>query len=139
MRTAPLEGPPEIAVGGSDFAFRKRLDGGYTVAQRGASVAEIVPDSFRLLADFAPSLIQQRHELRLRVGGRFIAEARLARRWQLDETTPFEQVRVLDPEPNPRILKEGAANLVAAFPAFRSMQIAGSWAGSSTSRRMRSR
>lgn len=129
LRTAPLEGPPEIAVGGSDFAFRKRLDGGYTVAQRGASVAEIVPDSFRLFADFAPSLIRQRHELRLRVGGRFIAEARLARRWQLDETTPFEQVRVLDPEPNARILKEGAANLVAAFPAFRSMQIAGSWAG----------
>ena len=47
LRTEPVEGMPEQAVGASDFAFRKRLDGGYTVAHRGASVAEIVPDSFR--------------------------------------------------------------------------------------------
>jgi hypothetical protein len=68
LRTEPLEGPPTHAVGGSDFAFRKRQDGGYTIAHRGASVAEIVPDSFRLLADFLPSLVKQRHELKLRLG-----------------------------------------------------------------------
>jgi len=28
MRTEPLEGPPELAVAGPDFAFRKRRDGG---------------------------------------------------------------------------------------------------------------
>jgi glycine/D-amino acid oxidase-like deaminating enzyme len=129
LRTAPLDGPPEVAVGGSDFAVRKRLDGGYTIAQRGASVAEIVPDSFRLLPDFLPSLVRQRHELRIRVGRRFVAEAKLPRRWTLDETTPFEAVRVLDPEPDHAILQEGQANLVAAFPAFRGMKVAGSWAG----------
>jgi glycine/D-amino acid oxidase-like deaminating enzyme len=36
IRTAPMEGPTEIAVGGPDFSFRKRLDGGFTIAQRGA-------------------------------------------------------------------------------------------------------
>src|SRR4051794_34110995 len=32
MRTAPLEGMPETAAGGAGFSFRRRLDGGYTVA-----------------------------------------------------------------------------------------------------------
>ena len=40
-RTMPMPGGPEITVGGSDFAFRKRLDGGYTIARRGATVSEL--------------------------------------------------------------------------------------------------
>ena len=129
MRTKPLDGVPSQAVGASDFAFRKRLDGGYTVAHRGASVAEIVPDSFRLMRDFLPALRAQRHELRLRVGRRFIEEARLPRRWSLDERTPFEAVRVLDPEPIGGILEEARANLARAFPGFAGMRVAESWAG----------
>ncbi|TCZ64862.1 NAD(P)/FAD-dependent oxidoreductase [Roseicella aquatilis] len=129
LRTGPLDGLPEPAVGASDWAFRKRLDGGYTVAQRGASVAEIVPDSFRLMGDFLPALRRQRHELRLRVGGRFLEEWRMPRRWHLDEVTPFERVRVLDPAPVPGILAEARANLVRDFPGFAAMQVADSWAG----------
>jgi glycine/D-amino acid oxidase-like deaminating enzyme len=105
------------------------MDGGYTIAQRGATVAEIVPDSFRLFADFLPSLIQQRHELRLRVGGRFLEEWRLPRKWRMDEISPFERVRTLDSEPMKGILDEARTNLIAAFPAFRDMKIAGRWAG----------
>jgi len=129
MRTEPLEGGPEVALGASNFAFRKRLDGGYTVAQRGATVAEIVPDSFRLFFDFLPALRQQWSDLRLRVGGRFLTEWRIRRRWSLDERTPFEEVRVLDPAPAAGILEEACANLTAAYPAFRGMRTAESWAG----------
>ena len=129
LRTEPLDGPPTHAVGGSDFAFRKRQDGGYTIAHRGASVAEIVPDSFRLMADFLPSLVKQRHELKLRLGRRFVAEAKTARRWALDEVTPFERERVLDPAPDDSILSEAQANLVAAFPAFKNMKVAQAWGG----------
>ena len=129
LRTEPLEGLPEQAVGGNGFAFRKRLDGGYTVAHRGGSVAEIVPDTFRLMFDFLPALRKQRDEIRLRVGRRFVEEARLPRRWSLDERTPFEAVRVLDPEPMGGILEEARANLARAFPGFAGMRVAESWAG----------
>jgi len=129
LRTEPLNGPPTHAVGGSDFAFRKRQDGGYTIAHRGASTAEIVPDSFRLFADFLPSLVKQRHELRLRLGSRFLEEARTPRRWALDEVTPFERMRVLDPPPVSKILNEGQANLIKAFPAFAGLKIAQAWGG----------
>ncbi|WP_043337522.1 NAD(P)/FAD-dependent oxidoreductase [Belnapia moabensis] len=129
LRTEKLEGLPEMAVGASDWAFRKRRDGGYTVAQRGASVAEIVPDSFRLMGDFLPSLRKQWHELRLRVGGRFLEEWRMPRRWSMDEVTPFERIRVLDPAPVPGILAEAQANLARDFPAFKAMRVADSWGG----------
>jgi glycine/D-amino acid oxidase-like deaminating enzyme len=129
LRTEPLDGPPSHAVGGSDFAFRKRQDGGYTVAHRGASSAEIVPDSFRLFGDFAPSLLKQRKELKLRLSGRFLDELKTPRRWALDEVTPFEQMRVLDPAPVDSILKSAQANLIAAFPAFAGMKVAQAWGG----------
>ena len=129
FRTEPLDGPPVHAVGASDFAFRKRQDGGYTIAHRGASVAEIVPDSFRLLFDFLPSLVKQRHELRLSLGHRFLDEARTPRRWSLDAETPFERMRILDPKPSEVILQEAQRNLTAAFPAFAGLKVKESWGG----------
>ncbi|WP_237214116.1 NAD(P)/FAD-dependent oxidoreductase [Falsiroseomonas oryziterrae] len=129
MRTKPLEGAPEHAAGASDFAFRKRLDGGYTIAHRGATVAEIVPDTFRLMGDFLPALKAQWSNLRLHVGARFLEEWRLRRRWRLDEVSPFEEVRVLDPAPMDKVLDEGRENLMRAFPAFARMEIAERWAG----------
>ncbi|HWT62467.1 MAG TPA: FAD-dependent oxidoreductase, partial [Ochrobactrum sp.] len=47
FRTAPIEANVDPAIAFSDFALRKRLDGGYTVASLGGSIADIVPDSFR--------------------------------------------------------------------------------------------
>ncbi|MFY8115352.1 MAG: NAD(P)/FAD-dependent oxidoreductase [Rhabdaerophilum sp.] len=129
LRTTPMEGPPTHAVGASDYAFRKRADGGYSIAHRGASLAQIVPDSFRLFFDFFPALIRQRHELRVRLDGRFVTEWQMPRRWGMDETSPFEQVRILDPKPDEAILAEVQRNLIAAFPAFRDMTVAASWGG----------
>ncbi len=129
FRSQPLDGLPEISVGAGSFAFRKRLDGGYSIAQRNANLVDIVPDSFRLLGDFLGAALRQRHELRLRIGRQFIDEWRLPRRWRLDEVSPFERVRTLDPAPSPAILEGGRRRLVEAFPAFRDVRIADSWGG----------
>jgi glycine/D-amino acid oxidase-like deaminating enzyme len=117
------------AVGAGNFAFRRRVDGGYTIAQRNANIADITPDSFRYFRDFLPNLITQWHELRLRLGRRFLEQWKVPRRWALDQTTPFEQVRVLDPDPSPSILEEGTRNLIRAFPVFREMKTVQNWAG----------
>jgi len=129
MRTEPLEGPPELAVAGPDFAFRKRRDGGYTVARRNKYEAHVVPDSFRLLPQFFSAMIRQKHEYRIRVRGRFREELRIPRRWALDQASPFEATRILDPAPNPAIVEESRRNLIRAFPAFGSARIAESWGG----------
>jgi glycine/D-amino acid oxidase-like deaminating enzyme len=128
MRTAPFSGPAP-AVGANNFAFRKRADGGYTIAQRNANIAHIVPDSFRYFADFLPNLVKQWHELRLRIGRQFIEEWQVPRRWALDSVTPFERVRVLDPAPTGGALRQGLRNLKRAFPGFAEVRVVETWAG----------
>lgn len=129
FRTQPLPGGPDITAGGSVFAFRKRLDGGYSIARRNANVADITPDSFLLLRRYARALKDNYGEIRLRFGRRFFEEWRTKRRWSLDEATPFEAVRVLDPEPKQAVLDEARTVLSRNFPAFAHMQVAESWGG----------
>ena len=120
---------PALSVGGMHWAFRRRSDGGYTIARRSNMRTPIVPDSFRLLPQFGPSFLRNRAELKLQVDGRFAAEWRTPRRWALDRPSPFEATRVLDPAPNQHDLRFARQELVRAFPAFASMQVAGSWGG----------
>ena len=128
LRTAPMAGP-ELSVGGRDWSFRRRADGGYTIAQRNNMLTPIVPDSFRLLPQFGASFLQNRRELKLRLDGRFLAEWRMPRRWALDQASPFEAVRILDPRPSAASLAFARRRLVRAFPAFAVMQVAGTWGG----------
>lgn len=129
LRTAPVDAGIESAISGANFAIRKRLDGGYNVAQPGENIADIVPDSFRFLRDFWPVVKNDWREYQLRVGKRFIDEARLKRRWALDEETPFEQVRVLDPQPVEKALDGALASLKTTLPAFRDLKVIESWGG----------
>lgn len=128
LRTAPMDGP-DIAVGGHDWSFRRRRDGGYTVAQRNNMLTPIVPDSFRLLPQFGRSFLQNHRELKLRLDGRFLHEWRTPRQWSLDQPSPFEAVRVLDPTPSDASLAFARRKPVQAFPAFANMQVAGTWGG----------
>ncbi len=129
LRTQPLDGLPEGSAGGSLFAFRKRFDGGYTVARRNGSISDITPDSFRQLRSFWPSFLSGWRELHLRLGPAFIAQWQTPRRWQPDEITPFEHVRVLDPKPSARMLADGASSLIRHFPGFAAMRPVQSWGG----------
>ncbi len=129
QRTRPIDTGLEASASGGTFAFRKRFDGGYTIAHRHLSVADILPDSFPLFFTFLPALRNDWSGLRMRIGKRFFDEARLARRWKLDEQSPFEQVRILDPEPVHPILDEALASLKHYFPAFEKAEVAERWAG----------
>ncbi len=129
FRTAPLVGGPDITAAGSVFALRKRLDGGYTIARRNANEATLTPDHFRLLSDFLPKLWSSRGEIRLRLGRRTWEEIRTRRHWSMDDVTPFEATRILDPEPNARTLFDAEHTLSRMFPVFKDMEIVQSWAG----------
>ncbi len=128
FRTAPLEGGPGVAAWGPGLALRKRQDGGYTVSH-GRLVADVMPDSFRLLARFLPALRLEWESIRPRLGRRFVEEWRLERPWALDGISPFERVRVLDPEPVAEFLAAGRRNLDAEFPAFGNAATVESWGG----------
>src|SRR5579862_7033331 len=112
MRTEKLDGGPEISASGGLFGYRKRMDGGYTVATLGVRTIDLVPDNFRLMMDYMPAVKLHWKKLRFRIGNRFMEEWRTKRKWALDEATPFEAVRTLDPEGDPYVL-ERAKNAIA--------------------------
>lgn len=120
---------PEMPIGGTDFSFRKREDGGYTVARRNASLAIITPDSFRFFSDFLPSLVTSWRELKLRVGKQFVTELMMPKRWAADAKTPFETFRTLDPAPRERLNAEALRNTIRAFPAFANARVTHQWGG----------
>lgn len=129
LRTTPVDGAPDIALYAPAFAFRKRLDGGYTVADAHANIVDIVPDSFRFFRDFLPALRQEWRSLELRLGGRFREEWRASRRWTLDQASPFEQTRILDPEPRRDFAEAALQRIAGLFPAFAQARVAQVWAG----------
>jgi len=129
MRTKPMDLGLERTASGGKFAIRKRLDGGYTIAHRHLSVADVLPESFPLFFHFLPALLLDWKGLKLRFGKRFLEAAKLQRRWSLDEPSPFEKLRVLDPEPVDWVLDVALAGLKAYYPAFANVEIAERWAG----------
>ena len=129
MRTEPLSGGPEISASGGLFGIRKRMDGGYTVATLGVRTIDLVPDNFRLLRPYLPAVRLHWKRLRFRLGRRFVEELRIKRRWGLDEETPFESVRTLDPDPDPYVLARAQKAVAQAFPQFSGLAIAERWGG----------
>jgi glycine/D-amino acid oxidase-like deaminating enzyme len=129
MRTEPIDGLPEVAMSAANYAFRKRLDGGYTIADGDANDVDIVPDSFRYFGQFQPALRSQWKSLRLHFGGAFFGAWKTPRRWSLDEVTPFERTRVLDPEPNVKSTDMALKRLIQAMPGFAAVKVAQCWAG----------
>ncbi|SNR67790.1 NAD(P)/FAD-dependent oxidoreductase [Puniceibacterium sediminis] len=129
LRTTPVSGGPDAAIGTGRFGLRPRLDGGYTIARRGRAAVQITPDAFRLMPKFLPGLRKNRAELGLILDRGAWDGLVTPRRWSEDAVTPFETCRVLDPEPQPAALKKALRDVQRAFPAFADAQVAQSWGG----------
>ncbi|MBU6420238.1 MAG: FAD-binding oxidoreductase [Proteobacteria bacterium] len=128
LRTAPLHGP-EISASARHYAFRKRLDGGYTIANGWISSPEITPDVFRLFFKFLPEFLSERDYLRPHVSGQFLQEWRQERDYLSGGNAPFTQERILDPAPQIRGLRQAMRHLARDVPVFADAKVAQSWAG----------
>jgi len=128
-RTAPISGLPETNTWLGDFAYRRRLDGGYNITDGTANIVPVVPDTFRFMGAFLPAGYAAKRSIRLRLDERFMAEARTPSRWALDAPSPFEAVRVLDPEPDTLSNLRALARMKALYPAASGMRVVQQWAG----------
>lgn len=129
LRTAAMEGPTETAVGAADFSFRKRLDGGYTITQRGALFAPLMLDHLLIGHRYLPVLKAEWKNVRLAFGRDFLRDLSMSRRWKEDARSPMEQVRTMDPPVNDGLNAEAMTNLCRAWPFFKQAEIRQSWAG----------
>lgn len=129
VRLAPVPGGPTRALGDDAIGLRQHLDGGYILAERGASEAQITLDSLLLAHRYLPNLVKHRREIRLTLSRAFLDDLAVARRWRPDRPTVFERVRTLDPEPSAASIARAMAALAVRFPALRGAVEVERWAG----------
>jgi glycine/D-amino acid oxidase-like deaminating enzyme len=128
-RTTAIENGPVPALWDGPIAFRKRADGGYTIADGSPIIVPLTPDCFRYFAKFTPMLKMEWRGLRLRMDERFLREWQEAAPTPWDRPSPYEATRILDPRPDQKYLDTLMARLRDRYPAFANARIAQSWAG----------
>lgn len=111
------------------IGIRRRADGGFNVAHGSILHHSITPTTLRHATKFLPALKKEIGVLKIRFGKEFFTELATPRAWPLDEPSPFEQTRVLNPEPCAKTLGKMRANMAEVFPALGAARIEESWAG----------
>lgn len=123
---------PEVFAGNlgtPGFAMRRRLDGGYTIAMRNRGRIDLTLDSFRYAWRFWPTYKQNWRYASVRFGLPFFQSLMRSESWSFDQASPFEAIRIFDPEPDDALLARGIAEFKAAFPAMKDVTIGHSWSG----------
>ena len=128
QRTSPAPRTSESTFGGVSASIRPRQDGGFTIARSGAARFDIIPAAFTHFRAFTPTLLAQWRILKLRFGRPFF-DALGQRRWRDDQMSPFEAVRVMDPEPDHALLDDVMRAARALYPNLADARPVERWAG----------
>ncbi|WP_027061472.1 NAD(P)/FAD-dependent oxidoreductase [Mesorhizobium loti] len=129
--TAPL---PEIYAGAAadeHIAFRRRQDGGYTLAAGGSHVLYVGPDALRHAPKYFPALKANPLGTRYRPAAPrgYPDSWSTPRKWDADKETPFERMRILNPAPEAKALRAIDREFKGLFPQFETIPLRASWAG----------
>lgn len=131
---AATEPVPEIFPGNAaddDLAFRRRADGGYSIAPGARHDFFIGRDAFQSFGVYLPVLKKDFRSTNFRVSApRGFPDAwGTPRRWKLDGISPFERQRILNPAPNMATLAEVQDSFAKAFPSLGRPKLKAAWAG----------
>jgi glycine/D-amino acid oxidase-like deaminating enzyme len=129
LRTAPTADGPDTCTYFPDLGYRKRRDGGYTIAKGSGYLVPMVPDSLRYLREFLPTIRQEAASLQPRVTGQSLREGVTPRHWALDRPSPFERLRVLDPAPHAGLNRQALDAMIRLYPTFAQVPVVQQWAG----------
>ena len=129
--TVPLADIGQAAASCKNLAFRRRADGGYTLAPSGMAELFVGPDAFRALPKFINQLRRDPFGCMIKpfAPKGFPDAWGTKRRWSGQDVTPFEQMRILDPKPVPRKMAKLARDFAAMFPQLGEVKLKATWAG----------
>ena len=131
VATEPLPDVHGGAAADHRLAFRRRADGGFTLAPSGVAELFIGPDAFRALPKYLPQLRAAPfgQSYRLAAPRGFPDAWGTPRRWGGDAVSPFEQMRILSPAPDPRHVARVIREFATLYPALGAVRIKAAWAG----------
>ncbi|MCB2009809.1 MAG: FAD-binding oxidoreductase [Geminicoccaceae bacterium] len=129
MRTSEAPLITQSGVGSRRASFRRRADGGYTIARSGSSTFELTPGAIRDMWLYRHVIRTDLPKMKLRVGTKFLRDFLGSVHWSHDEPGPFEAVRVLDPPPDNALLDEVLDDARELFPQLGEVRSVERWAG----------
>ena len=114
-----------------NLAFRRRQDESYSLALTDRIEHLIGPNTFRFFKPFTPAMKLDWDQYRLapKMPKGFPDAWRTARKWSDDDVSPFEKLRVLNPEPNQKAVKRIMDLARLKLPGLSDAGVAKSWAG----------
>ncbi|MEH0168155.1 NAD(P)/FAD-dependent oxidoreductase [Roseateles microcysteis] len=110
-------------------SLTRRSDGGYLLSVSGRARVDPTPQFLRFSPQFLPMFARRWRSLSpgglegWRSGHESLA------RWQLDQPTPMERMRILDPTPDAATVRLTHARALALVPALKERSVTASWAG----------
>ncbi|TPJ31582.1 FAD-binding oxidoreductase [Mesorhizobium sp. B2-7-2] len=122
------EGLPD-ALHTARISVTHRGDGGYTLAISGRGRVDVTPQQLRFSSHFVPMFLKRWRSLApgglqgLRSGHETL------KLWRLDQPTPMERMRILDPVPDQATIRLTHARALELLPALRQTRISAAWAG----------
>ncbi len=131
VATEPLANVGESAVSAKRLAYRRRSDGGYTLAPAGAPDLYVGPDAVRALPKYLNQLKEDPFGCMLLPNAPkgYPDGWTTKRRWKADDVSPFEHLRILDPKPTTRVIAKLAKDFQTMFPHLGEVRIKTAWAG----------
>jgi len=126
-RTGPVNGP--VGGGGQEtWAFRRQIDGGYSLGGVTGVRAPVTRDALLLYRQFLP-MIKALGGGKPDFGKDAIADWLIPRRWDPKKKSPFEKTRVVSSTPRREVSLSSLRNNSAVFPAMETASVEECWAG----------
>ena len=113
------------------LTLRRRQDGGYTVTTGDLAEHYLSPASFRYATKFRHLLKVSAKDVQLHMAAPkdYPGSWGMRRRWTGDDTSPFENMRVLNPAPAEKVITKIKERLPERIPGLKGIGLAEAWAG----------
>ncbi|WP_427023584.1 NAD(P)/FAD-dependent oxidoreductase [Aureimonas ureilytica] len=113
----------------ADVSVTRRGNGGYTLAISGHARVDPTPQQLRFSREFVPMFARRWKSLAPGGLEGWTSGHETLRRWRLDEVTPMERNRILDPKPDAKQIRLTHERALDLLPGLRQTTITHSWAG----------
>ncbi|NRF70773.1 FAD-binding oxidoreductase [Aquincola sp. S2] len=129
MRVASAADNLPAALATSRVAVSRRSDGSYTLAISGRGRVDPTPQLVRYATKFVPMFAKRWRNVSpgglqgLRSGHESL------KKWRLDEQTPMERMRILDPQPDAATIRKTHERAIQLLPVLRDTRVLNAWAG----------
>jgi len=130
-RTAPLPEFTSTNCADEKLALRRRDDGGYTLAEADRHLFHLGLDGFASIKPWWPEFRRDWRNLSFRARApKGFPDAWFTRRhWSADEVSPFERMRVLEPDLLPGTVERMKSLFATRFPQLGRPDIIEAWSG----------